>query len=74
MDLSKKKINIQNSFDNEFRRFQNDLNKEMNVEKRIKKLLQKSNRNVRDCILTGEIIIKMNETLKPKLSIFKLTK
>lgn len=69
MDLSKKQINIQNSFDYDIKKFKKELNLEMTIEKRIKKMLQKSNRNVRDCILTGEIKIKMNKAINPKTSI-----
>jgi len=69
MDLSKRQINIQNSFDYDLKKFHKELNLEMTIEKRIKKIVQKSNRNVRDCILTGELRIKMNKTIKAKTSI-----
>jgi len=74
MDLSKKHINILNSFDNDISKFNKELNLEMSIEKRIKKILHRSNRNVRDCILTGEIKIKMNKTIKQKTGIFKVEK
>lgn len=60
MDSSNKKINIQNSFEYDIQNLQSEFNQELQIEKRIKKLLIKSNKNIRDSILTGEIKINLS--------------
>ncbi len=66
MDISKRKTYNQNSFEIDIKKFEKELNTEINVEKRIKKLLRLSNRNIRDSILTGEIKINLNKKLNQK--------
>ena len=43
------------SFENDFKKFHNEMDTEINLVKRIKKIIFKSKQNIRDSILTGEI-------------------
>lgn len=51
----KKSITNQSSLDKDYRRFNNEMNSEIKVQKKMKKLIFKSTQNIRDEILLGEI-------------------
>jgi hypothetical protein len=43
------------SFENDYKKFHTEMDTEINLAKRIKKIIFKSKQNIRDRILTGEI-------------------
>ena len=58
-------INITNnqfSFENDYKRFHSEMDREKKIAKKIKKIMFKSKQNIRDRILTGEIIIGSKES------------
>ena len=72
MDISNKRNYLQTSFDLDIKKFQKELDdQENNVENRIRNIIQKSTKFIKDCVFTRKIKINFDTKLKDSQSNYK---